>query len=129
MSKRRNQKNQQSGFTLIEVLVAMAVMSTAIASALIMMSQHVRTASDLEQRMLAGIVAENVLIEALTDGGQLEVATTKGQVSLGGREWAWSQVIAEAGFPDLYQVRVEVRLVDSEQILRGVEAFRGASRR
>ena len=127
MNKRSRYKNREGGFTLIEVLVAMAVMSTAIASALIMMSQHVRTASDIEQRLIAGIVAENILIEGLTDQGQLEVASTKGQTSMGGREWVWTQVIAEAGFPGLYQVRVEVRLEDSAQILRSVEAFREAT--
>ncbi|MBC6412844.1 MAG: type II secretion system minor pseudopilin GspI, partial [Hyphomonadaceae bacterium] len=50
------------GFTLIEVLAALIVFSIAILGLSQAGSQSVRSVGVLENRMLAGIVADNVLV-------------------------------------------------------------------
>lgn len=119
-------RRRQIGFTLAEVLVAMAILSIAIVAGLALMGQHVRAASDVEQRLIAGIVAENILVEGMTETGQLEVSTDRGQVAMGGRNWTWTRATEEAGFPGLYRLKVDVSLEDSEQVLQSVSAFRRA---
>ena len=54
------------GFTLVEVLVAMAVLGLAVLALLRLGTAHATTAMELEQAALGDIVAENALIDAQT---------------------------------------------------------------
>ncbi|MNC92357.1 putative type II secretion system protein I precursor [compost metagenome] len=54
---------RQAGFTLIEVLVALAIVSIALLAALRAAGQGTTHAGDLRARLLAGWVAENRLAE------------------------------------------------------------------
>ena len=61
MPRRRGSK--RSGFTLIEVLVALAIISIALLSALRAAGQGTNNVGELRSRLLAGWVAENLLAE------------------------------------------------------------------
>ena len=66
-AQRRIQASQQRGFTLIEVLVALVIVSLGIVSIIQVTSQHVNNISELEKRMLASWVASNHLAEIRHD--------------------------------------------------------------
>lgn len=53
----------ESGFTLVEVLIALTIVSVALAAFVRMTSQTTSNYQRLEQRMLALMSAENVLAE------------------------------------------------------------------
>ena len=50
---------RREGFTLLETLVAMAIFSLAVMALLNLAGENTRTAAIVEERTLAGVVAEN----------------------------------------------------------------------
>ncbi|MBX9813069.1 MAG: type II secretion system minor pseudopilin GspI, partial [Sphingomonas sp.] len=56
-----------SGFTLIEIIVALAVFSLAALALLRLEGQTVLSARLLDETMVAQMVARNVMVEAMTD--------------------------------------------------------------
>ena len=117
-------RKTQSGFTLTEVLVAMVILSTAIAGAMVLTSQHVRAAADIEARLMADIVADNILVEALSTPQVPDIAVRRGEMDMGGSTWQWERRVEETNLPAMLRVTVIVRRHDSEQSLREVSAFR-----
>ncbi|THF60447.1 type II secretion system minor pseudopilin GspI [Pseudothauera rhizosphaerae] len=59
----KRDRNGQAGFTLIEVLIALAIVSVALAAFVRMTSQTTTNLGHLEQRALAMLSAENSLAE------------------------------------------------------------------
>lgn len=96
------------GFSLLETMVALSVFSIAAMGLLSLNTQSVRVSADLDTRLLARTVAENVAVDTVT--GSLEAA---GLVSEGGeiqrgRSYEWKRTIEATPRPDLYSVRIEV---------------------
>ena len=61
----------QRGFTLIEVLVALSIISIAALTLVRLDAYAVRTAGDLDESTVAGIVAQNRAVELWTDPAPL----------------------------------------------------------
>lgn len=82
------------GFTLLEVLIALAVLALA-------MTALVRTAS-LEARALAQVrdhsqaqwLASNIIAEARLEPALPASALRQGQARMGGRDWRWTLTVA-----------------------------------
>lgn len=116
--------NRQTGFTLAEVMVAMAILSTAVAAALVLMSGQLAAAGDVERRMLAGIVAENLLVEVMANNNTPQLRTETGVEALGGVDWQWTRVTAETPVNGMVRITIDIRQEDSEQVIRTLSAFR-----
>lgn len=99
----------RAGFTLLELMVALAVFALAAAALLGLSAENTRLAAHLETRALAGIVAENLAVEAA-------VATSAqdedGVLDLGGRRWAWTRSLAATDDPDLVRIDIRIRADD-----------------
>ena len=121
-------RTAQKGFTLTEVLIAMAILSTAIAGALVLMSNQVSAAGDVERRLIAGIVADNVLVEAMASPAPLELGTQTGLAEMGGTDWTWTLVTAETPVASMVRLTVDVREEDGEQVIRSLTAFKAVNR-
>ena len=65
-----NKKNP-AGFTLIEVLVALAILGFVLSASLKIFSSNAQVVSALEKRTLASFVAENVLVQTYTFKNEL----------------------------------------------------------
>jgi len=95
------------GFTLIEAMVAMAILAIATAGIIRAAEAHVDTLRGLEQRASAQWVAENALAEAGAGMG----AGTTGWRDAGMLAWRWQVRTVEQASADrdLRQIAVEVR--------------------
>lgn len=96
------------GFTLIEVMVAIAIFAMAALAAVSAASGHLNSLSTIQQRTFAQYVAANRLTE-------LNLATTwpikdnqRGSERQGGVEWQWRQQVVKTVTPNVVAVTIEV---------------------
>lgn len=101
---------EQSGFTLIEVMVAMAVFAFVAVSILRVTQDHTRSIGLIERQTYATWVANNKMAEALLQA-QVKWPLTnnqKGEVQLAGQQWYWRQEVKKTDNATLNQVTVIV---------------------
>ena len=84
---------KRAGFTLIEVLVALAIISIALLAALRAAGQGTNNFGELRSRQLAGWVAENLLAEQRARSAWLPLGVQRGTVRQGGIEFAWREEV------------------------------------
>jgi general secretion pathway protein I len=94
------------GFTLVEVLVALAILSIALLAALRAAGQSTNAVGELRLRMFAGWVAENRLAEHRARGDWLPLGIGRGTQSEGGVELAWREEVIAT--PDSTFRRIDV---------------------
>jgi general secretion pathway protein I len=99
---------RDSGFTLVEVLVALAIFSLAALALLRLQGVALSTTARLDERTLAAIVAQNQAIEAVTAPRAPSIGTSAGQETVAGRPWRWSRTVSRA--PDARLQRIDVRV-------------------
>lgn len=104
----RLRRNSQAGFTLIEVLVALAIVAIALMAALRVAGQGATNAGDLRSRMLAGWVAEDRLAEHRARGNWLSLGIQNGTQRQGGVEFAWREEVVATANPAFRRVDVFV---------------------
>jgi general secretion pathway protein I len=81
------------GFTLVEVLVALAIVSIALLAALRAAGQGTDTVAELRLRLHAGWVAENRLAEHRARGDWLALGIGRGTQTQAGVEFAWREEV------------------------------------
>jgi general secretion pathway protein I len=100
------------GFTLVEVLVALAILSVALTAALRASSVATDSALDYRERLLAGWVVENRLAEYRL-GLAPELGEHAGRARQGGVAFAWRERISASDPPLNRRIDVQVFLADT----------------
>jgi general secretion pathway protein I len=103
-----------SGFTLLEVLIALAVLALSMAAAIKSVADYTNNQSYLRDRTLAMWVARNVLIEHQVRREWPRVGELKGTSEMGDREWRWLAVVSQTEEQELRRMDVEVYPIESE---------------
>ncbi|MFT4767721.1 MAG: general secretion pathway protein I [Glaciecola sp.] len=106
-----------SGFTLIEVMVALAIVALAVPALLFTMDQQIDGTAYIRDRSLAQIVAGNRLGElrlALRGGGQTLRGSNTGIEEMAGREWQWRIQSQATEVPDFSRVEIQIRASQSD---------------
>ena len=96
-----------SGFTLLEVLVALVVVAVAVAALGRAGSQALDSQAELERRTWALWVADNALAELQLEPG-VSTGQRQGSSDMGGRTWYWEMLIQPAPGGELLRVDVAV---------------------
>ncbi len=100
------------GFTLVEVLVALAVFSLAALALLRLGGAALGTAARLDEKLVAGIVAANLAADTRLAGGRPAFGDAAGSVTDAGRAWRWQRSTRPT--PDPRLARVDIRVLDSD---------------
>lgn len=100
----------ERGFTLIEVMVALAVFSLAVLALVRLEGAAVRGAGLVDEAQIAQLVARNVALDAYTDAAAPAPGRTGGVESNGGRAWRWTRQVAALG--DAGVTRIDVAVVN-----------------
>lgn len=108
---RRLGHRRTSGFTLIEVLVALFVVATALAALGFAGAQALKNQTLLEARTLALWAADNQLAETRLQRS-FQPGTSSGSVRIGSRDWRWRRQIQLAPGGQLW--RIDVTVLDAE---------------
>ena len=104
----------EKGFTLIEVMLAMAVFSIAGIAILGTADTNARNLGYLESKILASWVASNQLVEITLDDTWPPKNNKKGKVELAGLEWFWQQKVVKTTDKDMRAIVLEVRLDEKD---------------
>jgi general secretion pathway protein I len=96
------------GFTLLEVLVALAIFALVAASVLTASARSIRTAAQLEDKTLAMWVADNRLSELQLAEAPPADGRDQGQVEFAGRRWLWQSEIQATSEPSMRRVTLWV---------------------
>ena len=115
----------RAGFTLVEMLVALAVFGLAAMALLNLSGENTRSAARVETRTLGGVVAENLAVEAATLPAIGE-GSASGQIEMAGRRWRWTRAVTATEVAGLF--RGDVRVSDAEGKAAERTIFRGVSR-
>ncbi|RON44962.1 type II secretion system protein GspI [Pseudomonas frederiksbergensis] len=113
----RRRLSPMGGFTLLEIMVALAIFST-LAAAVLSASQYVVTQTRaVDERLFAAWLADNQLNEL-----RLQSAATIGReqrvLRMDRRDWLLRQHIRVASDPRLLNVDIEVSLAGNEHAYR-----------
>jgi general secretion pathway protein I len=98
----------RSGFTLLEVMVAMAIFSMAAMALMRLQAFSIRSAADVIAHDMAWQVARNRGAELLSDPALPVLGITNGSESFGGRNFKWSQDVKRTD--DIKVLRIDVRV-------------------
>lgn len=117
--------NSSKGFTLVEVLVALSLLSIGVVAMLKVQGESAATAGAVRARVVAEIVAENRLIESLIMPDMSEIGSSAGEVAMAGIIWRWRQEIAVTANRDVQRIDVTVAQAPEDTALATLTAFRG----
>lgn len=114
------------GFTLLELLVAMAIFATAGMAIMQTSSGHIRQLSQLEELTLASYIAADRMQLALLDKDWPGKEQSHGQVEMANRKWQWQQRISKITDDDLRLVEISVSLADTPQeVIYQLQSYKG----
>lgn len=103
------------GFTLLEVMVALAVIAFALAAGASAVSSNARNASGLQQRTYAHWVAMNKMAELQLSHQWPSTKTTKGSALMARHEWFWAMKVSNTPNPVIRRVDVMVRPEEDDE--------------
>jgi general secretion pathway protein I len=104
-----NGRRVVEGFTLIEMLVALAIFSLAALALLRLGGATATNSARLDSQAMAQMVAHNIAVETLTDPEPPAFGTTAGSTIDGGRHWRWSRVVARSPEARIQQIEIAVQ--------------------
>jgi general secretion pathway protein I len=105
-------RRRAGGFTLIEVLVALAIVAIGMAAVLEALSSSAHTVLYLRDKMLAQWVGLNQVATVrlgLQPGQIPPVGNTTGELDYAGRSWHWRQEVTALQVKGIVRIDVKVR--------------------
>ena len=113
----------RKGFTLVEVLVALAIISIALLAALRVAGGGTNSAGELRARLLAGWVAQNLLADQHARAQWPSPGIQRGTQRQGGIEFAWREEVIAT--PNAAFRRVDIRVFATPEEARSLAHLTG----
>lgn len=125
--RRRNYSATRSrGFTLLEVMVALAVIAIGLGAVITEASRNISNAALLQDKTLGHWVATNKVVEMQVEKAWPGAGEDEGDVEMAGRDWYWTVIIIDTPDDRVKRMDVEVRTdSDSEKPVAKVISYLG----
>lgn len=104
------------GFTLLEVLVALAVIAIGLAAAIRVGATNGANAIHLRDKTFAQYVAANKAVELQLQAQWPALGTQHGRMPMGLREWHWTARVSETFDARMRRVDIEVGADDRNPV-------------
>lgn len=99
----------QAGFSLIEVVIALAVIAIAMGALINSTSSATNNTRHLEEKTMAHWVAMNQLAELKLSGQWPGIGKKEGKATMGDQEWEWIAETTATEVNDIRRVDIRVR--------------------
>ncbi|HNS88195.1 MAG TPA: type II secretion system minor pseudopilin GspI [Parvularculaceae bacterium] len=119
-------EHAEKGFTLVETLVALAILAGVVLAAYAMLGQSARFAAIEQERLVAGVIADNLTAETLIRPATPDMGEETLEIEMAGGAWIARRVIDDAG-EELLRIEISVTRKGDSQVLARVESLRPAS--
>ncbi|HEY5604681.1 MAG TPA: type II secretion system minor pseudopilin GspI [Gammaproteobacteria bacterium] len=108
---------RQKGFTLIEVIVALGIIATAMAAVMMTVSANVRNATGLKERTFAHWVAMNRMAELhiANDREWPPTGKSTGTALMAEHEWHWELEVEKTPVDKIRKVYIRVRVNEDDE--------------
>jgi general secretion pathway protein I len=111
------------GFTLLEALVALAVIAIGLSAAMRAIGMATQSTSELRQRQLAQWVADNQLAEIRARSQFPDLGSMQGEAEQAGEKFHWHAEIQPAPNPLFRLVEIRVSGTDATTPLAKLSGF------
>jgi general secretion pathway protein I len=106
---------KQAGFTLLEVLVALTIISLALGALISTSGSQASSAGYLKQKTVAHWVAMNEITRLQVEQAWLGKGDTKGSTQMAGIEWFWTRTVKETEDENAQQVEFRIYLDEDRE--------------
>lgn len=113
-------QKKNRGFTLIEVLIALAIISIALVAIIKVTGQSALHTAHLRDKVAAHWVAMNVLARMQIGLTPINNNDLNGEESMMGQEWHWQVKVAESA---LAFSRVEIKVMRKDRVYETLIGF------
>jgi general secretion pathway protein I len=100
--------HRANGFTLLEVLIALAILAIVMVSAIKITAENIKNLWYLENKTLAAIIAGNHAVQLRLDKEKPE--NQDGWDQMAGRRWYWQIKRGTSAVAGVWRYRIEVFL-------------------
>lgn len=114
----------KNGFTLFEVLIALAIVAIALIAAVRAANIGTESAIDLKERTLSGWVARNRMAEHVAFRDWPQAGTNAGSETEGGMNFAWREKITSTPNPLFRRIEISVfRKSEGQHVLADLTGY------
>ena len=104
-----NPSSRLRGFTLIEVVVALAIVALGMFAVFKTIGDTTSNIGYLRDRSMAAWIADNRITEIRLSGEYPSVDKTEGDVDYAGRSWHWIAIVSQTPVDGLRRIDMRVR--------------------
>ena len=115
--------NSSKGFSLIEVVVALFILSISVITIYNLIISTASSSFELEQRYLAKQVADNRVALINTSEKPSKPIKRSGEMVMGGVNWYWVEEIKAGLDKNYYEYEILVRLIDKDNYIYSTQGF------
>jgi len=125
-----SQNKHSRGFTLMEVLVALLIVSLGMLAVIEAVSQAASNSSYLRDKTIAHWVAMNRITELRLQKQAPATGENRGDVEMAGQKWHWRSKVEKTAVPSISRIDIDVALSgadEDESSIATVSGFFGSA--
>ncbi len=116
-------RKKQTGFLLVEILVALVILAIPLAAITRAVSQAIDTTAALRDRSIAMWVAQDRLTMHRIERDWPSLKTTTGTSEMADRSWRWQEKVISTSVVQLRRVEIEIRDENGPDVLAKLVGF------
>jgi len=117
---------RQRGFTLIEVMVAMAITALGLSATYYAVMQSIGAGHRLQEKTFAHWIAANQLTDMRLQQQVPQLGESDGDLEYAGQRWRWSAEVSKTQVENLFRVDITVSKEDSpDDVISDIAGFVG----
>ncbi len=110
-------RKKQTGFLLVEILIALVILAIPLAAITRAVSQAIDTTAALRDRNIAMWVAQDRLTMHRIERDWPSLKTTTGTSEMADRSWRWQEKVISTPIVQLRRVEIEIRDENGPDVL------------